>query len=209
MAAAGATQIYPIIFNATNSKSYYSGAKFKNFSYSCITKTPLSLFLSHLTNQVTPLPPPVTPLPPLVTPLNPSLFSLLRSEFGFVGCDWVFFCVCSYGFGGYGFGGYGGGMVFDFFFFPVGLMAVVVVTVVVLAMGLVAMVVVRCFIFIIIFFCEFGGCGGSDGVVWFFNFLFSGFGGCGGDGGCGGGLVTMMVVWFFLFCLWVWLCLCW
>ena len=46
-----------------------------------------------------------------LNPLNPSLFSLLISEFGCVGCDWVF-CVCSYGFGGYG-----GGMAFDFFFF--------------------------------------------------------------------------------------------
>ena len=45
-----------------------------------------------------------------LNPLNPSLFSLLISEFGCVGCDWVF-CVCSYGFGGYG-----GGMAFDFFF---------------------------------------------------------------------------------------------
>ena len=60
-----------------------------------------------------------------LNPLNPSLFSLLISEFGCVGCDWVF-CVCSYGFGGYG-----GGMAFDFFFFCVGLMAVMVVMVVV------------------------------------------------------------------------------
>ena len=71
-----------------------------------------------------------------LNPLNPSLFSLLISEFGCVGCDWVF-CVCSYGFGGYG-----GGMAFDFFFL-----------------------------------CGFDGCDGGGllamVVVWFFNFLFS------------------------------------
>ena len=70
--------------------------------------------------------------------------------------------------------------------------------------------------FFFFFLCGFDGCDGGDGggllamvVVWFFNFLFS----------MGLVAVVVMVVvvvdwwlwwWFdFLFCLWVWLWLCW